>query len=161
MKIKIKLSEKTKEELKGRTGTQGVQGKQGLKGDIGDKGDVGEQGILGISGEDGKDGKDGKRGAKGEKGDEGQDGKDGIDGVDGSPDTGEQIKDKIKTDVSGKKSGTEHLDIPQLTEMVVGVNRTKYVKKSGDTMTGVLTLSTGQPAVGGTLTPNTIPKATE
>ena len=132
MKIKVKLSQKTKEELKGLTGVQGVQGEQGLNGDKGDKGEVGEQGVQGIPGQDGNGGKDGKRGAKGEKGDDGKGGKDGIDGADGPPDTGEQIKDKINTDTSGKKIGTEHLDLPQLKEMVVGVNRQKYLKRASN-----------------------------
>src|SRR3990167_5487961 len=35
-----------------------------------------------------------------------------------------------------------------------------WVEKAGDTMVGALVLSTGKTAVGGTLTPNTIPKAT-
>ena len=114
MKIKVKLSQKTKEELKGLTGVQGVHGEQGLNGDKGDKGEVGEQGVQGIPGQDGSGGKD------------------GIDGADGPPDTGEQIKDKINTDTSGKKIGTEHLDLPQLKEMVVGVNRQKYLKRASN-----------------------------
>jgi len=59
-----------------------------IKGDKGDKGEDGYTPIKGVDYFDGIDGKDGKDGV-------GIDGKDGKDGKDGSPDTGEQIVEKI------------------------------------------------------------------
>ena len=58
------------------------------KGDKGDKGDKGK---------DGKDGKNGKDGTNGKDGLNGRDGIDGLNGKDGSPDTPEQIIEKINT----------------------------------------------------------------
>ena len=57
----------------------------------GDKGDKGEKG------KDGKDGKNGKDGTNGKDGLNGRDGIDGLNGKDGSPDTPEQIIEKINT----------------------------------------------------------------
>jgi len=54
--------------------------------DRGEKGDIGSIGPKGERGEVGEDGLDGRNGI---------DGKDGRDGKDGSPDTSEQIRDKI------------------------------------------------------------------
>jgi hypothetical protein len=70
----------------------------------GEPGIDGKDGVDGLDGKDGKDGLDGKNGAQGEPGKDGKDGIDGIDGKngtdgkdgkDGSPDTGEQIIEKI------------------------------------------------------------------
>lgn len=80
-----------------------VSAMKGEKGDKGDKGDQGIQGesIVGPQGPQGIQGKQGIQGPKGEKGDQGErgrDGEDGIDGLpgkDGSPDTGNQIIEKI------------------------------------------------------------------
>ena len=58
------------------------------KGDKGDKGDKGK---------DGKDGKNGKDGTNGKDGLNGRDGIDGLNGKDGSPNTPEQIIEKINT----------------------------------------------------------------
>lgn len=74
-----------------------------IKGDKGDKGDTGEKGERGDQGETGKDGKNGYTPIKGidyfdgQKGEQGETGigLPGQDGKDGSPDTGEQIVNKI------------------------------------------------------------------
>lgn len=71
-----------------------------LKGDKGDKGEKGDKGdfVKGDTGEQGVQGKVGPRGSKGDRGDQGEkgnDAKDGADGKDGSPDSGEEIIDKI------------------------------------------------------------------
>jgi hypothetical protein len=74
-----------------------------IKGEKGDKGDTGEIGEKGDKGDTGPQGSKGLKGDKGEKGEKGKDGIDGKDGEsiigpagkDGSPDTGEQIIDKI------------------------------------------------------------------
>lgn len=92
---------------------------KGDKGDVGPKGDIFADGVVTIRGNDGKDGEQGitgaigKQGAKGdtgprglqgdrgeqgEKGEigfSGKDGEKGKDGTDGSPDTAEQIIEKI------------------------------------------------------------------
>jgi hypothetical protein len=57
-----------------------------------------KEGINGDNGKDGIDGKDGKNGVDGKNGKDGKDGKDGIDGIDGkdgSPDTAQDIADKL------------------------------------------------------------------
>ena len=69
-----------------------------IKGEAGIKGDTGERGIQGIAGKDGVNGKDGRNGIDGQNGLDGKDGidgKDGENGKDGSPDTPDQIKDKL------------------------------------------------------------------
>jgi hypothetical protein len=73
---------------KGDTGEQGIQGEKGEKGDKGDRGEKGDRGITGEKGE---------KGEKGDKGEDGKAGKAGTKGKDGSPDTAEQIADKINT----------------------------------------------------------------
>jgi len=76
-----------------------VPGPKGVKGDKGEKGEQGEQGQS-IVGQQGVKGDKGEQGEKGEQGLQGKDGKDGLngkDGRDGSPDTAEQIADKLNT----------------------------------------------------------------
>ena len=81
----------------------------------GEKGDPGEPGtntpVPGPDGKDGKDGtpgRDGKDGRNGFDGRHGTDGKDGVNGIpglrgkDGSPDTGEEIIQKINKDKSDR-----------------------------------------------------------
>lgn len=80
-----------------------IKGDKGEKGDKGDKGDDGRNGIDGKNGVDGKDGKDGINGKDGKNGKDGTDGKDGIngkdgkDGINGSPDTPQDIINKINS----------------------------------------------------------------
>ncbi len=73
--------------LKGEKGDNGV-------GEREERGEKGEDGLPGINGIDGKDGKDGINGISGKNG---RDGLDGVDGRNGSPDTAEQIVDKLNT----------------------------------------------------------------
>lgn len=68
---------------------------KGEKGDKGDQGEKGEQGEKGLDGRDGKDGVNGKDGLDGLNGLDGKDGADGQNGKDGSPDTAEQVRDKL------------------------------------------------------------------
>lgn len=77
---------------------------KGPKGDKGLSGAVGPQGAPGTAGKDGTDGKDGAPGRDGKPGLSGTDGRngldgiagrDGIDGRDGSPDTPDQVVEKI------------------------------------------------------------------
>lgn len=68
-----------------------------IQGAKGEKGDVGAPGPQGAKGKDGKNGKDGLNGRDGIDGVNGIDGMNGADGKDGSPDTPEQISDKLNT----------------------------------------------------------------
>lgn len=63
-----------------------------------------------INGKDGRDGKDGKDGLNGLDGRNGVDGKNGENGKDGSPDTGEQIIEKINSDESEKLIKAEKVE---------------------------------------------------
>lgn len=85
----------------------GPQGEKGEPGDSieGQEGPIGLSGFSGIAGKDGKPGKRGERGFQGEQGSMGKDGKDGKDGVDGSPDTNEQVREKLQS-----LTGFERLD---------------------------------------------------
>lgn len=69
---------------------KGKDGKDGADSTI-----PGPKGEIGLVGKDGKNGKDGRDGIDGMNGLDGKDGLNGEDGKDGSPDTGEQIIDKI------------------------------------------------------------------
>lgn len=81
----------------GEKGEKGDRGEKGEKGDKGEKGEPGRDGIDGMPGNNGFDGKNGMPGLPGKPGKDGKDGKDGRDGIDGSPDTGEQIKEKLES----------------------------------------------------------------
>lgn len=76
----------------------------------------GEKGDNGKDGSNGKDGRDGKDGIsiKGDKGEDGKDGTNGKDGKDGSPDTPEDIVNKIESlegDFRLKASAIQGLEI--------------------------------------------------
>lgn len=73
---------------------------KGERGERGERGEPGEPGRDGRDGKDGRDGRDGKPGAPGQKGDQGEPGKDG------SPDTAEDIRNKLEL-----LFGDERLDI--------------------------------------------------
>mgnify|MGYP001563209865 CR=1 FL=1 len=100
---------------------------EGPKGEIGEKGERGDRGETGKDSQDGRDGKDGKNGKDGRDGLDGRngkDGKDGRDGKDGSPDTSEQIRDKLET-----LEGNERLDksaIKGLDEEFKKIGEPKY-----------------------------------
>lgn len=111
------------EKMKGVDGKDGVAGPQGAKGDKGDRGEPG-QGVQGAQGKPGKDGRDGRDGR------DAIDGMDGKDGLNGSPDTAEDIRNKLEL-----LDGEDRLDakyiknLPeavQHTERVIGANRALY-----------------------------------
>ena len=86
----------------------------------------------GLPGRDGIDGKDGVRGKDGLNGKDGKDGFNGIDGVngkpgrdglDGSPDTAEQVRDKLET-----LEGEDRLDSKHIK------NLPKWIKEKGKDM---------------------------
>lgn len=81
--------------LKGDKGDQGVQGEQGIQGEIGLQGEQGEPGQDSIV--PGPQGVQGEKGQQGEAGKDGENGKNGENGKDGSPDTAEQIVEKLQT----------------------------------------------------------------
>jgi len=67
---------------------------------------------------DGKDGKDGVNGRNGLDGRDGIDGKDGLNGKDGSPDTGEQIVEKINSQET-QIDASKIKNLPKATETIV------------------------------------------
>lgn len=80
---------------------------ENIKKEAGVQGEPGESGIDGMVGKDGINGRDGKDGADGS---DGNDGINGENGKDGSPDTGEQIIDKINEDESEKLIKAEKVE---------------------------------------------------
>lgn len=74
------------DKIKIRDGIDGAPGKDGL-----------DSTVPGPKGEPGKDGKDGKNGKDGKDGIDGINGAPGAPGKDGSPDTAEQVRDKLQT----------------------------------------------------------------
>jgi len=81
-------------------------GKQGDPGPQGEKGDTGSQGAKGDTGPQGVKGDTGPQGVKGDKGDTGAQGPKGDQGDQGSPDTPQQVLDKLIT-VDGAGSGLD------------------------------------------------------
>ena len=164
MKIKLKLSDKTKGELKG---IQGINGEKGEKGDVGSKGLDGKKGDKGDKGDQSKDGKQGKQGIKGEKGErgfkgdkgnDGKDGEDGQDGQDGSSDTSIEIRDKLQLLIGEKRLDASA--VKGLSTYITGIESkrtdltpylksatalTTYLSLTGGTLTGDLTLSSAAP----------------
>lgn len=89
----VEPKRKLKAVLKGFNGViiKGKDGEKGKKGDIGPTGPQGERGLTGLKGDTGEKGDTGATGPQGEKGE------DGARGEDGSPDTAEQIVEKLNT----------------------------------------------------------------
>ena len=102
-----------------------IKGVQGDKGDTGDKGEKGDKGEQGIQGKQGLKGLKGDKGVPGEKGEPGADssvpgpqgpqGKAGKAGKDGSPDTAEQIVEKL---ASLKKAWIELSQIKGIQDLI-------------------------------------------
>lgn len=97
----------------------------GPKGDKGDRGDKGERGAIGPQGQMGMQGIPGKDGRDGRDGRDGTDGKDGKDGKDGSPDTAEDIRNKLEL-----LSDEERLDAKYIKNLPESVQRT-IVERGG------------------------------
>lgn len=86
---------------------ESVRGKDGKDSTIpGPKGDKGERGEIGFQGKQGIQGLKGEKGDRGESGIDGLKGEQGEKGKDGSPDTSEQVRDKLES-----LKGKERLDI--------------------------------------------------
>lgn len=111
------------EKLERKQGETGLQGEKGDKGEPGKDGANGRDGVDGLPGKDGKDGKpgadgkhgkDGKHGTDGLNGEHGLDGKDGEKGEDGSPDTAEEVVDKVNS----IKEGIEQSSIKGFEQLI-------------------------------------------
>lgn len=80
----------------------------------------GERGFPGRDGRDGKDGRPGRDGQDGRNGIDGQDGREGVPGRDGSPDTSEDIRNKLEL-----LTGEDRLDataiknLPEATQTII------------------------------------------
>jgi hypothetical protein len=94
----------------GAAGPKGDVGPQGPQGAAGPKGDVGPQGPQGATG---------PQGAKGDKGDP---------GANGSPDTPEQVRDKLAS-VDGAGSGVD-------ADALDGLSSTQFVRGNGTVTRG-------------------------
>ncbi len=95
----------------GPPGPQGPDGKPGVPGERGPRGFEGPAGRDGVNGTNGRDGRDGR---------DGEEGVVGPPGKDGSPDTGEQIIDKINTVGSDKKIDASHIkNLPTAVQTVI------------------------------------------
>lgn len=116
-----------------------VKGKDGQDGEQGERGFTGAQGKDGRNGVDGKNGRDGQDGRDGRDGQDGRDGIDGEDGKDGSPDTAEQIVDKINslpTDDDNFKIGKEHIsglddEFSKIKSSLVGISGRGFIGGGG------------------------------
>jgi hypothetical protein len=137
----------------------------GEKGDTGDKGDDGKDGVPGKDGKDGQDGIDGKDGYDGQDGKDGKDGengKDGLPGKDGftpdhkwegtvlffkNPDLSwgkgvDLIGPRGFRGIPGSGGGGGGLSIDAITKIVDdAIAAANFVKITGDTMTGRLTIN--------------------
>ena len=112
------------EMVKGKDGMNGEHGKDsevpGPQGDKGDKGDPGKDGKNGVDGLNGLDGKDGR------------DGVDGKDGKDGSPDTAEQVRNKLETLKDDERLDKDAIKgLKELLEEITRVASTKVVGGGG------------------------------
>ena len=152
MSVEIKGAEVVT--IKGIQGEQGIQGVPGKDGADGKDSKVpGPKGADGKDGKDGVDGKDGRDGVDGKDGKDGARGKDGLKGKagrDGSPDTGEEIIQKINKDKSDRlirKSKVEGMDEIESLVRTAEVNSRwlggggsfVYAHDLSDSLNGVLT----------------------
>lgn len=106
---------------------------QFLQGEEGKKGDRGDQGIPGKNGRDGVDGKSGVDGIDGKAGRNGIDGRDGREGIDGSPDSPQEIANKLNT----LESAINVSVIDGIKELVTKTDLEKYQGEVLDGMTKV------------------------
>lgn len=137
---------------RGLDGEQGPQGERGLPGEPGPKGEKGDKGNDGANGPQGPKGETGERGPQGIQGERGPQGEQGLKG-----DTGSQGPQGIQgpkgndgyTPVKGVDYFTQQdiddLHIPTKTSDLTNdsgyiTNANDKVSKTGDTMTGTLTL---------------------
>lgn len=89
---------------------RGFPGEKGETGEKGEKGEVGKDGKPGKNGTDGKNGRDGQDGVNGIDGIDGLNGMDGLNGCDGSPDTADDIRNKLELLPTGEKLSIDAID---------------------------------------------------
>lgn len=105
---------------------ESVRGTQGIQGETGERGETGD---IGPQGETGPQGPQGERGPKGDMGENGKDGEVGVpgkDGKDGSPDTKEQVRDKLEELKDGEK-----LSIQAIQDLSKILEELRKVEKGG------------------------------
>lgn len=107
----------------------GATGPRGPKGEKGDKGDTGSAGATGPQGPQGPQGIQGETGAQGPQGIQGETGATGPQGPKGDPGD-----DYVLTQADKEA-------IAAITQALVDVDIAGKVSKSGDTMTGALTVN--------------------
>lgn len=120
---------------KGDQGDEGIQGEVGPQGDVGPQGEIGErgpQGIQGLVGPKGDRGPQGNMGPQGRTGIQGLKGDNGLDGNDGSPDTPDQIIEKVN-------KSTKLID----RSRVAGIN--DLLSKGGGSQNRKITLNSVDP----------------
>ena len=115
--------------IRGNDGKDGLEGPQGPRGEKGDRGDPGARGEQGKAGKDGRDGRDGRDAV------DGRDGVDGKDGAAGSPDTADDIRNKLELLPDGEKLSLDAIEglrawlesLPAHEKgIVIGANRNLY-----------------------------------
>lgn len=78
--------------------------------------------VKGVDYNDGEKGETGEKGDPGDKGEPGEKGDDGDDGEDGSPDTADQMRDKLHSLPQGKRLDYEKLDnLPDIARMIMNM----------------------------------------
>lgn len=104
---------------------------KGEKGEKGERGTKGERGATGAKGEKGDRGEKGERGERGERGPVGRSifGGKGEPGKDGSPDTPEQVRDKLETLAADER--LSHTAIRGLEEEIAKLRKDIAAKSSG------------------------------
>lgn len=115
----------------------GPQGPAGPRGEVGPMGAPGFRGPMGPMGPEGPTGPEGRTGPAGSFGRDGSPGRDGLNGKDGSPDTAEEIKNKLETLVGDSRLDAGAIkNLPQFTQRVIervggGFVETPLVDSSG------------------------------
>lgn len=131
----------------GPAGADGAPGAQGIQGEVGPAGPAGADGAVGPAGSAGTNGAPGAAGPAGPKGDTGAAGPKGDAGATGSRGPAGPSA------VSANAGNTARLGTDSLI-FVPAPDVSQFVKKSGDTMTGALTVN------GGDISTNSNVKAT-
>lgn len=112
----------------------GTQGAQGITGPTGATGVTGATGPTGVTGITGQTGSTGPTGATGVTGATGSTGATGQTGAQGSPDTAQQVLDKLVT-VDGTGSGLD-------ADLLDGSHASVFAPLAGPTFTGTVTAAT-------------------
>lgn len=117
----------------GPIGPQGERGLDGADGKPGKDGNDGKQGKTGLTGPAGERGDRGLQGIQGVKGDRGDNGEKGDKGDNGSPDTAEQVRDKLSSLKGGERLDAKH--IKNLPEVIREVRPILSINRQGSSTT--------------------------